>query len=208
MSAFRRFSESGKMSGSAARNQLPGTKPWLNGQSIISTGNIDLNNVCGSGIPLGSIVLLAEDFFICQAIQFTKLFVAEGIHSKQNIWILTDEHESDWIQSIPSQKEIQKQPDTSSEKKTWQYNQYRPGRNQETIQFCHSFDLSKQEVDHDRLSRIQSSLITKDFSVRDILSRIATFIQQCNKEGVVGRIIFVVPLYILADVCINERGYK
>lgn len=135
MSSFRKFSSFS--SSLQKKQQLIGTKSWLYGQSIVSSGCKDLDNACGSGIPLGCIVIVSEDSFIHQAKSFAKLFVAEGIQSKQRILYISDKSEEsvvEWLGRLPSkreEKQVKKEEIKSNIKKpqvpatsAWQYGKY------------------------------------------------------------------------------------
>ena len=91
MSSFRKFTSGLSFRGETRKVTLPGTKSWLYGQSLISTGCSDLDNACGAGISLGSLMVISEEFGIKQASTIRKLFVSEGIHSKQRVLILSSE---------------------------------------------------------------------------------------------------------------------
>ena len=154
MSSFRKFSSFSSPGSLQKKKQLPGTKSWLYGQSILSTGCKDLDNACGSGIPLGSISILSEDPFIHQAKGFVKLFIAEGINCKQRVlYISTEEEEeiADYCGKIPSkreEKQVKKeemkpalkitQPSSTS---AWQYGKYLS--NSKSIEYsCRLFNRS------------------------------------------------------------------
>lgn len=135
MSSFRKFSSFS--SSTQKKQQLIGTKSWLYGQSIVSTGCKDLDNACGSGIPLGCVVVVSEDSFIHQAKSFAKLFVAEGIQSKQRVLYISDESEEivrEWLGRLPTKREdnkVKKEEAKSNIKKpqvptasAWQYGKY------------------------------------------------------------------------------------
>ncbi len=58
----------------------PGTRRWLDGQCLVSTGSAGLDAALGGGIPLGSLVLLEDD--ACGAghgALLASLFAAEGL---------------------------------------------------------------------------------------------------------------------------------
>lgn len=137
MSSFRKFSSFSATTTLSKKKQLPGTKSWLYGQSIISTGCKDLDNACGSGIPLGSLVIVSEDSFIHQAKSFTKLFIAEGLQCKQRILYISNESVDGihtWFGKLPAkreEKQIKKEESKPTIKKpqtptasAWQYGKY------------------------------------------------------------------------------------
>ena len=108
MSSFRRFTPGSTLGSQTAKKTLPGTKSWLYGQYIISTGCSDLDKACGTGIPLGSLFLLSEDMGIKQASTLRKLFIAEGINSKQRVLILSSDSEENVLTSISKLPPVRK----------------------------------------------------------------------------------------------------
>ena len=48
-----------------------------------------MDNACGTGIPLGSIMVVSEEMGIHQAGVLGRLFVAEGLHSKQRVLVIS-----------------------------------------------------------------------------------------------------------------------
>ena len=89
MSVFRKFTLGAGAGGFQRKSSLPGTKSWVYGQSLLSTGCSDLDNACGTGIPLGSIMIVSEEIGIHQASVLGRLFMAEGIHSKQRVLVIS-----------------------------------------------------------------------------------------------------------------------
>lgn len=72
---------------------LPGTKPSLSAHSVltISTGIPSLDDVLGGGLPLGHVlVILAPDPHTAYGELLQRHFVAQGLASGQNIYILDD----------------------------------------------------------------------------------------------------------------------
>lgn len=135
MSAFRKYTPLAAAGGTSGKKALAGTKSWLYGQSLLSTGCSDLNNACGSGIPLGSIVIVSEDSFIHQGKSLAKLFAAEGIHSKQKVLLISSLSETDiheWCAKLPCLRETQQSAMESKGdaqqrmpmERAWQYSQY------------------------------------------------------------------------------------
>lgn len=66
-----------------------GTRPGLYGQTLISTGHMDLDRIVGGGLPLGSLVLLSEDLHSSQHLNMIKYFMAEGVALGQKVAWLT-----------------------------------------------------------------------------------------------------------------------
>lgn len=57
MTSFRRTN----IGLSEERRALTGSKVWLHGMSLVSTGLRQLDEVCGGGLLLGSVLLLGEE---------------------------------------------------------------------------------------------------------------------------------------------------
>ena len=55
-----------------------GTRPGLHGETLVSTGLADFDNLLGGGIPLGSLVLILEDAWTPHGSTLLRYFVAEG----------------------------------------------------------------------------------------------------------------------------------
>ena len=109
MSSFRRFAPISAQRSIPTGPRLSGTKSWLYGQSLISTGCKDLDTALGSGIPLGSIVVLSEELFCSQMNTFEKLFVSEGARSNQRVLIISSlpkEEVDDFLTKMPALKEV------------------------------------------------------------------------------------------------------
>lgn len=41
----------------------PGTKPGLRSQTLVSTGQAELDRILGGGVPLGSVLAIFEDAY-------------------------------------------------------------------------------------------------------------------------------------------------
>jgi len=63
--------------------KAPGTRPWINGNTLISSGNKDLDSVLGGGLCLGTLTLVEEDRFSDHALLLGKYFVAQGVSGQQ-----------------------------------------------------------------------------------------------------------------------------
>jgi len=85
MSAFRRHQP-------VSKTAEVGTRPGLQGQTLVSTGIADLDRLLGGGLPLGSLLLLLEDPASQQHLTFIKYFLAEG---------LACGHTSSWLAPRP-----------------------------------------------------------------------------------------------------------
>ena len=64
--------------GVAATN-IPGTRAWVNGHILTSTGLPQWDTVMGGGIPLGSLVTIVPDNLTSFYKEFSKAFISEGM---------------------------------------------------------------------------------------------------------------------------------
>ena len=211
MSSFRRFAPISARRPISSGPKLSGTKPWLYGQSLISTGCKDLDTALGSGLPLGSIVVLSEELFCSQMKTFEKLFISEGIHSGQRVLIISSlsrETVDDFLTKLPALKEAPESDKMEAPKSTFMslessslqpilpkyagafYSSSLILEATDSVEFCHGFDLSKWEEDLSRLSSVIVVHVDNDSSfVQKTLSAVNSFVSLCSKESVVGRII-------------------
>lgn len=73
---FRRTSPSSSL---PVPVRIPGTKPWVNGQMLVSTGLQPLDEICGGGLPLGSMCIILEDKITGFHKVLSNYFIAEGL---------------------------------------------------------------------------------------------------------------------------------
>ncbi|KAK8804004.1 hypothetical protein WA171_000097 [Blastocystis sp. BT1] len=204
MSSFRKFTPGSSLRGDTRKTILPGTKSWLYGQSLLSTGCSDLDNACGAGISLGSLMVLSEEVGIRQANTIQKLFISQGIHSKQRVLILSSESKSQVMNLLSKLPTLRKAPTVSKDSQpkltAWNYSKY--GKNQaEVIPFCQSLDLSEYETDSSLLSSISYSIVSETDEkalLTRVLTLISSFCSLCKEQGSVGRIVLNLS-DILAD---------
>ncbi|KAL7736431.1 hypothetical protein ACLKA6_019641 [Drosophila palustris] len=125
-------------------------------QVITSSGNPSLDEILGGGLPIGSICLIEEDRFMTHAKVLAKYFLAEGVLSKQEIFLgslddlpaemlcrlpkpLTDEE----VEMEQRQEQLQQQPaDKNGLRIAFRYNDL-PLVNSEqtTAKIGHHFNL-------------------------------------------------------------------
>lgn len=65
--------------GATRAPQRRGTRSWVSGLPLASTGNAALDRLLGGGVPLGSLVSLESDRFTNHADALSRLFLAEGV---------------------------------------------------------------------------------------------------------------------------------
>jgi len=150
---------------------IPGTRPSLyNNQLLVSTGIPSLDNVIGGGLAVGTLLIVEEDTFGGYAKLMLKYFIAEGIVSKQGVYLCSkQESHQQILQELPdpilmidrkstessatsqqpaSQKPSKENSDDSGNEKmkiAWRY-QNKPKVHTSTttgIQFGHHYDLTK-----------------------------------------------------------------
>eukprot|EP01083_Nonionella_stella_P138171 420482_1 len=73
---------------------ISGTRSWLNGLSLCSSGNKDLDSILGGGLSVGSILLVKEDRHTTYHQVIAKGFVAEGIGHGHSVHCLTGESDN------------------------------------------------------------------------------------------------------------------
>uniref|UniRef100_K3WFD3 Elongator complex protein 4 n=1 Tax=Globisporangium ultimum (strain ATCC 200006 / CBS 805.95 / DAOM BR144) TaxID=431595 RepID=K3WFD3_GLOUD len=156
----------------APRRLLSGTKPFLNGQTLISSGHAELDAILGGGLLLGTIVLLETPRHDAGAASLAlvddmhRYFAAEGIVSRQCAVLVAEDASGFAEHQLPlelsvAQKQVKQQLNAmdiakgnskdanSAEGDTsltiaWQYGKYlADASNQQQQRFCHSFDLSR-----------------------------------------------------------------
>ncbi|KAJ0394975.1 hypothetical protein P43SY_010131 [Pythium insidiosum] len=148
-----------------------GTKPFLNGQTLVSSGLAQLDSILGGGLLVGTLALLdvpREDAGEASSLLVDDLhryFVAEGVVAGHRAVVVSDDAEGFVRHQLPmelslAQRQVKEQlaavqlqpkareSDNSSELTiAWQYQKYlAPGNDSAAAaaqRFCHSFDLSR-----------------------------------------------------------------
>jgi hypothetical protein len=64
---------------------LPGTRRWVDGTLLVSTGHSGLDSLIGGGIPVGGIICLESDGTCALASTLSSLFLAEGLAAGHDI---------------------------------------------------------------------------------------------------------------------------
>jgi hypothetical protein len=101
MSSFRRAAPGAALSGTARGAGIPaeepilGTKRWVDGSLLISSGHAQLDTYVGGGLPLGSMVLIEEDSRNIHAPALVGRFIAEGYATNQPIVLAGPQREED-----------------------------------------------------------------------------------------------------------------
>jgi len=140
-------------------------------QVITSSGNPYLDVVIGGGLPMGSICLIEEDRFMTHAKVLAKYFLAEGVISKQEIFLGSlDDIPAEMLRRLPrpltdqesmEQSEVQALGDAGAEnglRIAWRYNDL-PLVNSEraTAKIGHHFNLMEQ-MDSMMLYNVKTTL--------------------------------------------------
>ncbi|XP_016989282.1 putative elongator complex protein 4 [Drosophila rhopaloa] len=129
-------------------------------QVITSSGNPYLDVVIGGGLPMGSICLIEEDRFMTHAKVLAKYFLAEGVLSKQEIFLGSlDDLPAEMLRCLPKpltelETEVEQQEEQQAQgaggtenglRIAWRYNDL-PLVNSEhaTAKIGHHFNLMEQ----------------------------------------------------------------
>ncbi|XP_073812261.1 elongator complex protein 4 [Musca autumnalis] len=142
------------------QKQIPFTRTSpQTGQVITSSGNPSLDVILGGGLPIGSICLIEEDKYVTYSKVLAKYFMAEGILSKQTVFLGSlDDNPKDVIVKLPkpldegeiekdkieSQMEAEENPDTAKNglRIAWRYNDLPMVNSEKTqTQIGHHFNL-------------------------------------------------------------------
>lgn len=146
----------------APRAQLRGTKPFVNGQALLSTGLAQLDALLGGGLLLGTLVLLetphASAAAAALAADLQRYFCAEGIAAAQRALLLTADAAGFARHQLPLELSLaqsqlkqshhlqqqQQQPEAPLTI-AWQYAKYLAAAPDAAHpqRFCHSFDLAR-----------------------------------------------------------------
>ncbi|KAG7398040.1 Elongator subunit elp4 [Phytophthora boehmeriae] len=163
MSSFRR-------KGAPASLSRSGTKPFLNGQTLVSSGLTQLDSALGGGLLLSTLNLLetppssdtqldlgagASDAL---AVDILRYFIAEGVADGEQRVAVVAPDAADFVnEQLPlelslAQRQLKDQlaeakHETKQEEGltiAWQYGKYDQKNKDKQKRFCHSFDLSKK----------------------------------------------------------------
>lgn len=83
---------------------IPGTKRWIDGSLLVSTGHAQLDAYLGGGLPVGTTVLVEEDVRNLHAPSLVRQFIAEGVAVDQRIilaGLAPDAALGDFLRSTP-----------------------------------------------------------------------------------------------------------
>jgi len=126
---------------------IPGCFPSLYTHHLLaSTGIPDLDTLLGGGLPIGTLLLVEEDYRGSYAKLILKYFLAEGVYHRHGIHLssLTQDPDS-IIHNLPgfSENEQNKQEEKKEDEKmtiAWRY-QNKPTESSSTNEAKHSFNL-------------------------------------------------------------------
>ncbi|XP_044729919.1 putative elongator complex protein 4 [Chrysoperla carnea] len=130
---------------------IPGTKPNVqNAQLLISTGIPSLDLLIGGGLAVGTVMLIEDDAYGCYGDVFLKYFLAEGVASKQTLYVASkDIRTTKLVSELPAlinDEDIENETkDKNKDIKmsiAWRY-QHLSTTEQKKLTFSHYYDLSK-----------------------------------------------------------------
>ncbi|TYZ69238.1 hypothetical protein PybrP1_007427 [[Pythium] brassicae (nom. inval.)] len=172
MSSFRRKTPpphthgDGAAASASSTVPLRGTKPFLNGQALISSGHAQLDALLGGGLLLGTLALLetpplaASASSAALAADVQRYFCAEGVAAAQRTVIVAQDAAGFAQYQLPlelslAQSQLRRAhahadtPADASLTIAWQYAKYIASADAaaqtqpQTQRFCHSFDLAR-----------------------------------------------------------------
>jgi hypothetical protein len=142
-----------------------GTKPFLNGQTLVSSGLGELDTALGGGLLLGTLNVVESAVAqsdggldlgaaSCEslAVDLLRYFIAEGVaDGKQRVAVVAPDAMKFIDRQLPlelslAQRQVKQQltqPDDAKLTIAWQYGKYEQRSGQHKPRFCHSFDLSR-----------------------------------------------------------------
>ncbi|RLN61343.1 hypothetical protein BBJ28_00025566 [Nothophytophthora sp. Chile5] len=166
MASFRRKASS------PSSSSRSGTKPFLNGQALVSSGLSQLDAALGGGLLLGTLNLLetpppadgsasldmAAAASEALAVDLLRYFVAEGVAGgKQRVALVAPDAAAFVSEQMPlelslAQRQVKQQLAETEKAEpsltiAWQYGKYGQQQTQSQRRFCHSFDLSRRMHD-------------------------------------------------------------
>ncbi|KAF0689624.1 Aste57867_18955 [Aphanomyces stellatus] len=137
----------------AATGGLPlrGTKPFINNQTLTSSGLRELDALIGGGFLLGTLVVVEPPVFGSFGADVLRYFAAEGLAHEQHVFADAATVDALPLELSTAQKQLKAHvladvPDDPKLTIAWQYEKYKPSDNGgggADARFCHSFDLSK-----------------------------------------------------------------
>lgn len=86
MKSFRKFNSSSSSPQTTIKN--PGVKAWINGQSLVSTGLKQLDEIFGGGYALGTFICIEEDELTYYAQTILYYSISESLSQNQNTIII------------------------------------------------------------------------------------------------------------------------
>lgn len=114
-----------------------GTRPGLAGQTLVSTGQADMDRLLGGGLPLGSLTLILEDGWSQHHVALLRYFLGEGAACNQRTLLVASTEPDGGISSflpklldpVAAEKEREakkkeKEEDAVQLKIAWQYGRY------------------------------------------------------------------------------------
>ncbi|KAM7345242.1 elongator complex protein 4 isoform 1-T6 [Cochliomyia hominivorax] len=158
------------------RRPVPGTRTSpQTGQVITSSGNPSLDVILGGGLPIGSICLIEEDKFVTYSKVLAKYFMAEGVLSKQSVFLGSlDDIPRELIKKLPQHctanvEEENPETDKNGLRIAWRYNDLPMVNSEQTTEkIGHNFNLM-EFMDPKQLEIAHTIIWSDDPSDNDIV---------------------------------------
>jgi len=217
MTSFRRAENRGPAS--VAMKQ-PGTKPFINNQTLISSGLRELDTILGGGFLMRTVAVVEAPVFGSYAIDLARYFAAEGLAASHCTLVNKQLFEKLPLELSLAQKQVKNdwkqfqntEKDSDAKLKiAWQYDKYTAeSETNQSTRFCHSFDLSKdmQEELKSRCQVIDLENISQDTPsmYRTLFQDIAkNLVQMESKQNAIRIVLTDIGSYHYGDL--NERHF-
>ncbi|KAJ8911957.1 hypothetical protein NQ315_012768 [Exocentrus adspersus] len=100
------------------QKSIPGTTfSTQNGQLLTSSGVPSLDSLLGGGLPIGTVVLIEEDFHGLYSKILLKYFLAEGIVTSHSTFVASqDTNPSSIVKELPAVIDSDSEPETDVQK--------------------------------------------------------------------------------------------
>eukprot|EP01025_Chloroclados_australasicus_P032309 TRINITY_DN32750_c0_g1_i1.p1 TRINITY_DN32750_c0_g1~~TRINITY_DN32750_c0_g1_i1.p1 ORF type:complete len:372 (-),score=31.91 TRINITY_DN32750_c0_g1_i1:117-1232(-) len=165
----------------------PGTRPGLQGQTLISFGQPDMDRIFGGGVALGQIILIIEDGVSSHHVSLQRYFLGEGVACGQkslvincsnlkrdeiSIPALLDKKQSDEVRKMEAQssdKTKDQEEEGQQLRIAWQYKRYIGNKSSGSQAFTQTKQSSSsQPISFKRKNALQSGIAKEWCHVFDL----------------------------------------